>query len=79
MKKIYILTAVFALLTLSLNAQLTTSKNKVVKPETSTENSSMKAPNRATNSVTVGDPTSDTQFLPVYGWWYDGDQVNQMI
>ena len=37
MKKIYILTAVFALLTLSLNAQLTTSKNKVVKPETSTE------------------------------------------
>ena len=30
MKKIYILTAVFALLTLSLNAQLKVNKNKVV-------------------------------------------------
>lgn len=79
MKKIYILTAVFALLTLSLNAQLTTSKNKVVKPETSTENSSMKAPNRATNSVTVCNGTSDSQYLPVYGYWFDYGTHTQMI
>ncbi len=37
MKKIYILTAVFALLTLSLNAQLKASKRGVVHPTTSTE------------------------------------------
>ena len=76
MKKIYILTAVFALLTLSLNAK---SLKPVDNQAAPTETSSMKAPNRATHSVTVGDQSSDTQYLPVYGWWYDGYQINQMI
>ena len=75
MKKIYILTAVLALLTLSLNAQ--TMAKKAVKR--SAQTGKVNAPNRATASVTVGDQSSDTQFSPVYGWWYDGYEQNQMI
>ena len=54
MKKIYILTAVLALLSLSLNAQ---------------------------QSVTVGDNSSYTGYVPVYGTWFDSEagQRNQMI
>ena len=79
MKKIYILTAVLALLALSLNAQdLKVDQNgNVVQPKAKTEK--VKAPNRATNSVTVGDQSTNSQYLPVYGWWYDGYEQNQMI
>ena len=55
MKKIYILTAVFALLTLSLNAQLT-------KTEVKSGQGSMKAPNRETVTVVSSD-FSDAS------WW----------
>ena len=89
MKKIFILTAVFALLTLSLNAQITATK-KVVKQTAQTEkvvtpqNGSMKAPNRATvtGSVTAAEGTSTStgyQWLPVYGWYFESAQTNQMI
>ncbi len=74
MKKIYILTAVFALLTLSLNAQDMTTKKAVKRT----------APNRATitGSVTAADGTSTSdgyQWLPVYGYYFESAQTNQMI
>ena len=75
MKKIYILTAVFALLTLSLNAQTQTTKKEVrdVLPTT------QKAPNRAIVSVTVGDETTYNSYLPARGNYQDYGYRNQMI
>ncbi len=71
------LTAVLALLTLSLNAQSQTTKKWV------RNTASVKAPNRADGdlSVTVGDQTSYTGYLPVYGLWFDSEagERNQMI
>ena len=53
MKKLYILTAIFALLTLSLNAQMlkVDQYGNVVQPKAQT--GKVKAPNRAAIQVTV--------------------------
>ena len=69
------LTAVLALLTLSLNAQSQTTKKWV------RNTASVKAPNRADGdlSVTVANGTTMREDLPVYGYWYDTNQQNQMI
>ena len=83
MKKIYILTAVFALLTLSLNAQLKADQyGNVVQPNAQT--GKVNAPNRAiiTGSVTAADGTSTStgyQWLPVYGYYFESAQTTQMI
>ena len=82
MKKIYILTAVFALLTLSLNAQLTKSiKGGVVaQSKSQTENGSMRAPNRASTPVTVCDGTATNEYVPFWGYYFDDNyQIDQMI
>ena len=83
MKKIYILTAVFALLTLSLNAQNLATK-KVVQTQRTTPTGKVNAPNRATitGSVIAADGTSTStgyQWLPVYGYYFESAQTNQMI
>ncbi len=77
MKKIYILTAVFALLTLSLNAQLTTAKKKVVKQETSTvkvdtppDGYFRMGPSRAsTTPVTTFPYTNGFDSQDEWNWW----------
>ena len=86
MKKIYMILAAITLLTLSLNAQqLKVDQNgNVVQPKSQTENGSMKAPSRATTtgSVTAADGTSTStgyQWLPVYGYYFEQAQTNQMI
>ena len=35
--------------------------------------------NAQTSSVTVGNGTSTSNYLPVYGWYYDYNQQNQLI
>ena len=83
MKKIYILTAVFALLTLSLNAQLKADQyGNVVQPNAQT--GKVNAPTRATitGSVTAANGTSTStgrEYLPVYGYYFESAQTNQMI
>ena len=76
MKKIYILTAVFALLTLSLNAQLTTSKNKVVKQGTSTEKVDTPpdgyfrmGPSRASTTPVTPPYTNNFGSNALWNWW----------
>ena len=72
MKKIYILTAVFALLTLSLNAQqLKVDENgNVYQPKART--GKVKAPNRAIQTITVCDAnTTTSQYVPFYGYYHD--------
>ncbi len=67
MKKLYILTAIFALLTLSLNAQLlkVDQFGNVVQPKAKTENGNMKAPSRA-NRTTV--TVASSNFSDASGW-----------
>ena len=76
MKKIYILTAIFALLTLSLNAQTLASKFGTEAPPKAP---SVKAPNRAV-SVTVNENgTATNEYIPVYGYFSERTAKNQMI
>ena len=84
MKKLYILTAIFALLTLSLNAQMlkVDQYGNVVQPKAQT--GKVNAPNRAivTGSVIAADGNSTSegyQWLPVYGYYFEQPQTNQMI
>ena len=79
MKKIYILTAVFALLTLSLNAQLKVDGNgNVVQPKSKA--GKVNAPSRAATQVTVCDGTNTNTYVPFYGLYFDDNyQINQMI
>ena len=80
MKKIYILTAVFALLTLSLNAQqLKVDENgNVYQPKART--GKVKAPNRAATTVTVCDGTATNEYVPFWGYYFDDNyQIDQMI
>ena len=66
MKKIFILTAVFALLSMSLNAQNTLSKyGEAGQPKSQTSKGSMKAPNRA-NRTTLTVVSSDFNDA---SWW----------
>ncbi len=77
MKKIYILTAVFALLAMSLNAQLTTTKKKVVKQGTSTvkvvtppDGYFRMGPSRAsTTPVTTFPYTNGFDSQDEWNWW----------
>ena len=80
MKKIYILTAVFALLTLSLNAQdlKVDQFGKVVQPKA--QAGKVNAPNRAATQVTVCEGTSTNYYVPFYGLYFDDNyQIDQMI
>ena len=80
MKKIYILTAVFALLTLSLNAQdlKVDQFGNVVQPKAQT--GKVKAPSRAATQVTVCDGTNTNAYVPFYGLYFDDNyQIDQMI
>ena len=97
MKKIYIFAAVLALLTMSLYAQVMTTKQVMNHQATPTEKVNTppdlsikkvskpivkRAPNRATETATLSlfDTTSYVaQVLPIYGYWYDAAQHNQMI
>ena len=96
MKKIYIFAAVLALLTLSLNAQMTAKKKVVAQSTQPTEKvdapfegikkvsspAVKPAPNRATELVTLhllDTTTYVAEVLPIYGYWHDASQHNQMI
>ena len=99
MKKIFILTAVLTLLTLSLNAQMQAKKNMAQQSASIEKKVDIKldgiqkaasklainrAPSRADRATTYTLDLFDTtsyvaQVLPVYGYWYDAAQHNQMI
>ena len=86
MKKIYIFTAVLALLTLSLNAQLKAHKKAVVKQQATADKVDTrpdgKGPNRANRdlSVTVnGDGTKTNEYIPVYGYYSERTAKDQII
>ena len=86
MKKIYIFTAVLALLTLSLNAQLQAKKKAVVKQQATADKVDTrpdgKGPNRANRdlSVTVnGDGTKTNEYIPVYGYYSERTAKDQII
>lgn len=72
------------LLSMSLNAQLKTTKNgKAVQPTTmraNTPNGRNSAPMRATVQSTVCDGTSTSPYLPFWGLYFDDNyQIHQMI
>ncbi len=80
MKKIYMILAVFALLTLSLNAQdlKVDQFGKVVQPKA--QAGKVNAPNRAATQVTVCEGTSTNYYVPFYGLYFDDNyQIDQMI
>ncbi len=96
MKKIYMILAVLALLTLSLNAQIKDGKvaqhaTPTVKVNTALEGikkaASMpainRAPSRADRATTlnlfIDTTTYVSEYLPIYGYYHDDAQHNQLI